>query len=56
MGLSQGCVLPGTQTLLARWVPPSERARLGEQLFFFFICFDIIIVEKVFRLKVEQKN
>ncbi|XP_003424100.3 putative inorganic phosphate cotransporter isoform X1 [Nasonia vitripennis] len=29
MGLSQGCVLPGIQTLLARWVPPSERARLG---------------------------
>ncbi|XP_058803237.1 putative inorganic phosphate cotransporter isoform X2 [Phymastichus coffea] len=29
MGLCQGCVLPGIQTLLARWVPPSERARLG---------------------------
>ena len=30
MGLSQACVLPCTQTLLARWVPPSERARLGK--------------------------
>ncbi|KAJ8679911.1 hypothetical protein QAD02_015698 [Eretmocerus hayati] len=29
MGLGQGCLLPGFQTLLSRWVPPSERARLG---------------------------
>ena len=29
MGLSQACLLPCTQTLLARWCPPEERARLG---------------------------
>ena len=34
MGLSQSIVLPGTQTLLARWIPPQERARLGNNAFF----------------------
>jgi ACS family sodium-dependent inorganic phosphate cotransporter-like MFS transporter 5 len=29
-GLFQGCVFPCVQTLLSRWVPPGERARLGE--------------------------
>lgn len=29
MGLLQGCLLPCVQTLLSRWVPPAERARLG---------------------------
>ncbi|XP_016838631.1 putative inorganic phosphate cotransporter [Nasonia vitripennis] len=29
MGLCQGCLLPCVQTLLSRWVPPLERARLG---------------------------
>ncbi|KAL7303619.1 hypothetical protein TKK_0003766 [Trichogramma kaykai] len=29
MGLSQGCLLPASQTLLSRWVPLGERARLG---------------------------
>ncbi|XP_015524856.1 putative inorganic phosphate cotransporter isoform X1 [Neodiprion pinetum] len=29
MGLSQGCVLPSVHTLLGKWVPPNERARLG---------------------------
>ncbi|XP_014212270.1 putative inorganic phosphate cotransporter isoform X2 [Copidosoma floridanum] len=29
MGLSQGCLMPCVQTLLSRWVPPLERARLG---------------------------
>ncbi|XP_012255380.2 putative inorganic phosphate cotransporter isoform X2 [Athalia rosae] len=29
MGLSQGCVLPCLHTLLGKWVPPVERARLG---------------------------
>ncbi|XP_058803315.1 putative inorganic phosphate cotransporter [Phymastichus coffea] len=29
MGLVQGCLLPCVQTLLSRWVPPLERARLG---------------------------
>ncbi|KAJ8684845.1 hypothetical protein QAD02_020638 [Eretmocerus hayati] len=29
MGLGQGCLLPGFQTLLSRWVPPSEKVRLG---------------------------
>ncbi|XP_058803314.1 putative inorganic phosphate cotransporter [Phymastichus coffea] len=29
MGLLQACLLPCTQTLLSRWVPPLERARLG---------------------------
>ncbi|XP_014212336.1 putative inorganic phosphate cotransporter [Copidosoma floridanum] len=28
-GLSQACLLPAVQTLLSRWAPPSERARLG---------------------------
>lgn len=30
MGLSQACLLPCVHTLLSKWVPPSERARLGE--------------------------
>lgn len=29
MGLSQACLLPCTHTLLSKWVPPSERGRLG---------------------------
>ncbi|KAG7208912.1 hypothetical protein KM043_015092 [Ampulex compressa] len=29
MGLSQGCLLPCVHTLLSKWAPPSERARLG---------------------------
>ncbi|KYM76069.1 Putative inorganic phosphate cotransporter, partial [Atta colombica] len=29
MGLSQACLLPCIQTLLAKWAPPDERARLG---------------------------
>ncbi|XP_046815652.1 putative inorganic phosphate cotransporter [Vespa crabro] len=29
MGLSQGCLLPSIHSLLSKWVPPSERARLG---------------------------
>nr|XP_050846218.1 putative inorganic phosphate cotransporter isoform X1 [Vespula vulgaris] len=29
MGLCQGCLLPSIHTLLSKWVPPSERARLG---------------------------
>lgn len=30
MGLTQACLLPCTHALLSKWVPPSERARLGE--------------------------
>lgn len=33
-GMSQGCIFPCVQTLLSRWVPPAERARLGELSFF----------------------
>ncbi|KAK2578284.1 hypothetical protein KPH14_007649 [Odynerus spinipes] len=29
MGLCQGCLLPCVHTLLSKWVPPSERARMG---------------------------
>ncbi|CAK9829685.1 Putative inorganic phosphate cotransporter [Anthophora retusa] len=29
MGLCQSCLLPCIHTLLSKWVPPSERARLG---------------------------
>ncbi|XP_066588738.1 putative inorganic phosphate cotransporter isoform X2 [Prorops nasuta] len=29
MGLSQSCLLPCIHTLLSKWVPPNERARLG---------------------------
>ncbi|KAJ8672811.1 hypothetical protein QAD02_004071 [Eretmocerus hayati] len=29
MGLSQGCLIPCVHTLMSRWVPPTERARLG---------------------------
>ncbi|XP_050586505.1 putative inorganic phosphate cotransporter isoform X2 [Bombus affinis] len=29
MGLCQSCLLPCIQTLLSKWAPPSERARLG---------------------------
>ncbi|XP_072745686.1 putative inorganic phosphate cotransporter isoform X1 [Anoplolepis gracilipes] len=29
MGLTQACLLPCVQTLLSKWAPPSERARLG---------------------------
>ncbi|XP_014485432.1 PREDICTED: putative inorganic phosphate cotransporter isoform X2 [Dinoponera quadriceps] len=29
MGLTQGCLLPCIHTLLSKWAPPSERARLG---------------------------
>ncbi|XP_033217679.1 putative inorganic phosphate cotransporter [Belonocnema kinseyi] len=29
MGLCQGCLLPCAQTLIAKWAPPNERARLG---------------------------
>ncbi|XP_029674837.1 putative inorganic phosphate cotransporter isoform X1 [Formica exsecta] len=29
MGLMQACLLPCMQTLLSKWAPPSERARLG---------------------------
>ncbi|XP_011646553.1 putative inorganic phosphate cotransporter [Pogonomyrmex barbatus] len=29
MGLTQACLLPCIQTLLSKWAPPSERARLG---------------------------
>lgn len=32
VGLSQACMLPCTHTLLSKWVPPSERARLGENV------------------------
>lgn len=30
MGLMQACMLPCVHTLLSKWAPPSERARLGE--------------------------
>jgi len=33
MGLTQACLLPCIQTLLSKWVPPTERARLGENRF-----------------------
>lgn len=33
MGLTQACLLPCIQTLLSKWAPPSERARLGENRF-----------------------
>lgn len=29
MGLTQSCLLPCIHTLLSKWVPPSERARMG---------------------------
>ncbi|XP_057320427.1 putative inorganic phosphate cotransporter [Microplitis mediator] len=29
MGLSQACLLPCVHTFLSKWVPPSERSRLG---------------------------
>ncbi|XP_043503679.1 putative inorganic phosphate cotransporter [Polistes fuscatus] len=29
MGVCQGCLLPSVHTLLSKWVPPSERARLA---------------------------
>ncbi|XP_028047518.1 putative inorganic phosphate cotransporter isoform X2 [Monomorium pharaonis] len=29
MGLTQACLLPCIQTLLSKWAPPAERARLG---------------------------
>ncbi|XP_076684360.1 putative inorganic phosphate cotransporter isoform X2 [Andrena cerasifolii] len=29
MGLCQSCLLPSIHTLLSKWAPPSERARLG---------------------------
>ncbi|KAL0113305.1 hypothetical protein PUN28_012453 [Cardiocondyla obscurior] len=29
MGLTQACLLPCVQTLLSKWAPPNERARLG---------------------------
>ncbi|XP_067213756.1 putative inorganic phosphate cotransporter isoform X2 [Linepithema humile] len=29
MGLTQACLLPCVHTLLSKWAPPSERARLG---------------------------
>ncbi|EFN85104.1 putative inorganic phosphate cotransporter isoform X2 [Harpegnathos saltator] len=29
MGLTQGCLLPCVHTLLSKWAPPPERARLG---------------------------
>lgn len=29
MGLAQACLLPCIQTLLSKWAPPEERARLG---------------------------
>ncbi|XP_032683850.1 LOW QUALITY PROTEIN: uncharacterized protein LOC116850093 [Odontomachus brunneus] len=29
MGFTQGCLLPCVHTLLSKWAPPSERARLG---------------------------
>ncbi|XP_031786423.1 putative inorganic phosphate cotransporter [Nasonia vitripennis] len=28
-GLTQGCLFPCVQTLMSKWVPPAERARLG---------------------------
>jgi MFS family permease len=33
MGLTQACLLPCAHTLLSKWAPPSERARLGENRF-----------------------
>lgn len=33
MGLCQGSLIPCVQTLLAKWAPPPERARLGEKRF-----------------------
>ncbi|KAK0174774.1 hypothetical protein PV327_010504 [Microctonus hyperodae] len=33
MGLSQACLLPCTHTLLSKWVPPSERGRLGSMAY-----------------------
>lgn len=33
-GMFQGCLLPCIQTLLSRWVPPAERATLGNALIF----------------------
>lgn len=35
MGLTQACLLPCIQTLLSKWAPPAERARLGENRFRF---------------------
>lgn len=32
MGLTQACLLPCIHTLLSKWAPPSERARLGENI------------------------
>lgn len=29
MGFFQGCLIPCTYTLMARWIPPIERTRLG---------------------------
>lgn len=29
MGFFSGCLLPCTYTLMSRWIPPSERSRLG---------------------------
>ncbi|XP_015597302.1 putative inorganic phosphate cotransporter isoform X2 [Cephus cinctus] len=29
MGLSQACLMPSLHTMLSKWVPPTERARLG---------------------------
>lgn len=32
MGLGQGCLTTCSHTLISRWVPPLERARLGQNL------------------------
>lgn len=56
MGLCQGCLLPCAQTLIAKWAPPNERARLGKLFgraspcfnnsifFFIFLLFKIVIL------------
>lgn len=49
MGLSQSCLLPSIHTLLSKWAPPTERARLGENillnniLLIFFHIFKLFI-------------
>lgn len=32
VGLGQGCLQPCTYALMSRWVPPLERARLGQTI------------------------
>jgi len=43
MGLAQACLLPCIQTLLSKWVPPAERARLGENRFRIYARYDPVV-------------